>query len=688
MSEQTLPISKTIATAYNVFLESKGVDARAGQKRMMNLCYSLINSITVDSEGKRQGEEAVCVIEAGTGTGKTLGYSIPLIPLAKSRDKYLVIATATIALQEQVAYKDLPDIRACAGLDFTYAVAKGRGRYFCKMRASREADREVNLYGAESYELKTIRDEFDNSLWDGDRDSYPDEIKDAFWHKVNAITGQCPAQNCPHYVTCPFYKARRELDDADVIVANHDIVLADLSLGGGVVLPDPSESIYVFDEGHHIPSKAINHFASSSSLDATQKWLDEIFELSMPLVDAYNEEMENHISNLYTDAGHLKRQLAQMKDFILRNVPFKPEYQGREICVFPNGQTPLELINSAKLILQHIRDIQLSVAGMSKLVEEQSSGAPENAEHRMITGELTSRFEAVNTAWHQLVNIEGTDKNGIPFARWIAVERDRKNEVIINTSPVHAGEMLKAYVWSRVHAAVITSATLRSMGTFDSFIDKAGLTAQAQTLHVQSPFRYEEQAVLYIPKMHFSPKDADGHTIEVGSMLPKLVGRLNGCLVLFASKRQMTEVHNLLNEDLQSVILMQGTLPKTEIIARHKCRIDKGDLSIIFGMASFAEGVDLPGNYCNNVIIAKLPFTVPTDPVGQTLAGWMESVGRNTFVEISVPDACMKLIQAVGRLIRTEADTGAVTILDNRLVRKGYGQGILDSLPPFRRVIR
>lgn len=688
MSKSTVPTSKIIATAYNAFLHSKGVDARPGQKRMMNLCYSLINGIKVDSDGKRQGDEAVCVIEAGTGTGKTLGYSIPLIPLAQAKGKSLVISTATVALQEQVAFKDLPDIRSFAGLDFSFSIAKGRGRYFCKLRAAREADREHNLFGTESYDLKMLRDEFDNDLWDGDRDSYPVEIKDAVWQKVNAIGGQCPGQNCQHFSTCPFFRARKELDDVDVIVANHDIVLADLSLGGGIVLPEPSESIYVFDEGHHITSKAINHFATSSSLDSTQKWLDEIFELSMPLVDAYNDDMENHISSLYTDVGHLKRELIQTKDFFLRALTFKPEYEGRETCVFTQGQTPSEIINLAKGIIKHARDIQKAVANMCKIVDDQSKGMPENGEHRMIVGELTNRFDAIHTAWTQFVSVKCTDKNGIPYARWVVVERDRKNEVIINTSPVHAGEMLKANVWSKVHAAVITSATLRTLGKFDAYIDQAGLAENTPVLLAESPFNFEKNGVLYIPKMRFSPKDADGHTIEVGAMLPKLVSRLKGCLVLFASKRQMTEVYNMMPDELKDVILMQGTIPKSEIIARHKTLIDTGKKSIIFGMASFAEGVDLPGNYCNNVIVAKLPFMVPTDPVSLTLAGWMESVGRNTFEEISVPDACIKLIQAVGRLIRTESDTGAVTILDNRLVTKKYGQGILDSLPPFRRVIR
>lgn len=688
MSKPTQTTSDIIAQAYQSFLNKKGVSARSGQKRMMNLCYSLVNGIKVNDNGERIGDPAVCVIEAGTGTGKTLGYSIPLIPLAKNKGKTLILSTATVALQEQVVYKDLPDIRASAGLDFTFAMAKGRGRYFCKLRANRESDKEMNLFGHENENIKTLRDELDNNLWDGDRDTYPVEVRDDIWQKVNAVGGLCTSHRCPYYTSCPFFKARKELENVDVVIANHDIVLSDLSLGGGIVLPEPKQSIYVFDEGHHLTSKAISHFSSSCSIDATQKWVDEIFDMVIPLVDNYNEEMERLATTLHSQTAKLKKELVETKEFLLRTLPFKSEYDNRETCIFPSGDTPKEVINYAKGVGKILNDMAITNSKMTKIVDDQSKGAAETGEHKMIVGELENRLESLVQAWGDFVNVKHRDKNGIPFARWVDVNRDKKNEIIINSSPVHAGDMLMKDVWQVVHSAIITSATMRTLGKFDAYLDQAGLPPETPTLLAQSPFNYEKNGVLFIPKMRHSPKAVDGHTLEIGAMLPKLVGRLKGCLVLFASKRQMTDVFAMMPDELKDVILMQTTLPKSEIVARHKLRIDGGEPSVIFGMASFSEGVDLPGDYCNNVIITKLPFMVPTDPVSQTLAEWMESVGRNTFEEISVPDACIKLIQSVGRLIRTENDTGAVTILDNRLVTKRYGKGILDSLPPFRRVIR
>lgn len=680
--------STIIAKAYNAFLDAKGVNARAGQKSMMNLCYRLVNGVETDSDGKRKGEPAVCVIEAGTGTGKTLAYSIPLIPLAQVKNKSLVISTATVALQEQVMFKDLPDIRSSAGLDFTFAMAKGRGRYYCKTRANREADREMVIYGHETETGSNLRNEFDDNLWDGDRDTYSIEIREDVWNRVNAVAGQCTGQSCPHYNSCPFFLARGELENADVIVANHDIVLSDLALGGGAVLPEPEHCVYVFDEGHHLTGKAINHFSTSSSLDITLKWIDDLSELVMPLVDSYNDDMEELISNLYSESETLRSELVSAKQFFLQSLPFIPEYDSRETCIFPAGMTPYEVRNHARGIIKTVQGMQRVQGKIEKIVDDMKSN--DINEHKLITGELSNRLDTLINAWQDFISVERRDKNGIPFARWVVLHRGRTNDLIINTSPVHAGEMLKKNVWEKVYAAVITSATIRTLGSFSSYLDQAGLSDETPTMLAQSPFNYEENGVLFIPKMRFSPiqRDAEAHTQEVASILPKLVVKLRGCLVLFASKRQMTDVFDLMPEGIKSTILMQTTIPKSEIVSRHKVRIDEGKPSIIFGMASFAEGVDLPGDYCNNVIITKLPFMVPTDPVSQTLAGWMESVGRNTFEEISLPDACIKLVQAVGRLIRKETDKGAVTILDNRLVTKQYGPGILNSLPPFRRVIR
>jgi ATP-dependent DNA helicase DinG len=188
--------------------------------------------------------------------------------------------------------------------------------------------------------------------------------------------------------------------------------------------------------------------------------------------------------------------------------------------------------------------------------------------------------------------------------------------------------------------------------------------------------------------MKTDPRQADEHTDEVAAMLPGLLEGVVGGLVLFASWRQMFRVTDQLPGEFMDKVMSQGTLGKAEIVSRHKEKIDGGESSIIFGLASFAEGIDLPGQYCDHVVVVKIPFAVPDDPVGATLSEWIEAKGGNSFQEIMIPDAALRMVQACGRLLRTETDTGTISILDRRLVTQRYGSLLLDALPPFRREIQ
>jgi ATP-dependent DNA helicase DinG len=216
---------------------------------------------------------------------------------------------------------------------------------------------------------------------------------------------------------------------------------------------------------------------------------------------------------------------------------------------------------------------------------------------------------------------------------------------------------------------------------------RSGVPQEAKFVVVPSPFNHASAGVLRVPAMSADPTDQDAHTAMLITMLPQLLNASEGSLVLFASRRQMEDVFEALNAEWQQRILMQDALSKHELLLRHRERIDNGIGSVIFGLASFSEGVDLPGDYCRHVVIAKIPFAVPDAPVEAALAEWIEARGGNSFMEIAVPDAAIKLVQASGRLLRSETDSGAITLLDRRIVTKQYGRAILDSLPPFRRDI-
>ncbi|TDB45317.1 ATP-dependent DNA helicase DinG [Photorhabdus luminescens] len=680
-----LTAAEQVTKSYSTFLESKGLTTREGQKEMMNFCFSLINGIP-DEESSTP---YVGVVEAGTGTGKTLGYCLPLILLAKEKGKTLILSTATVALQEQIINKDLPEIQTKARLNFTYAMAKGRGRYFCRMRCEAHMNNEINAYGYVREDVNSLHHTFDAKKWNGEKDSYPKEIQDKTWSKVNSIASQCLKQKCPHFATCPFFNARRQMEQVDVIIANHDIILSDLSLGGGVILPIPEEVIYVFDEGHHITNKAIEHFAADVSLDHSARFMGEVTDMVMMLPKFYGDKMKKHVYSLEKNASVASAKLLELRNTLLCSLSFRNEIGNVDIYRFPEGDVPVNVRELFKPIRLTLNEMNNLVDKMTVIVDETGNKMTQEdmAQHKMTVGELSNRLESMINAIRNFVT-ERRNPDAMPIARWVNVKRDNKSEVVIHSSPVHAGEQLHKELWSKAFGVIVTSATIRSMGSFDSFLNKAGLAPTTPTLLASSPFDYENNGVLFVPKMRSTPNNQEAHTAEICELLPKLVLRRKGCLVLFSSRKQMTEVHENMPEKVKQYILMQGTLSKREIIKRHKLRIDRGEQSVIFGMASFSEGVDLPGDYCDNVVIAKLPFSVPTDPVSQTMSEWMKKIGRDTFAEITVPDTCIKLVQAVGRLIRTETDTGAVTILDTRIKFKNYGKNILNSLPPFRRVIR
>ena len=250
-----------------------------------------------------------------------------------------------------------------------------------------------------------------------------------------------------------------------------------------------------------------------------------------------------------------------------------------------------------------------------------------------------------------------------------------------------AAETLRRHLWNVAHGALVTSATLTALGKFDRFNMRAGLPFESKKEVVPSPFKYAEAGVLRVPDLRADPRDSDAHTQAIVRELPAILESAQGSLVLFSSRRQMQDVFEGVDREWRKRVLIQGSLSRQETLAKHKAQIDKGEVSVLFGLASFAEGIDLPGAYCQHVVIAKIPFAVPDDPVEAALAEWIEARGGNPFMEIAVPDASLRLIQACGRLLRNEQDTGSVTLLDRRLVTQRYGKAILNSLPPFRREI-
>ena len=706
-------LKQSIQQHYSTLVKNKDLQNRPGQKLMIAEIANCLAAVEMDEEGKRTSKQPpVCVIEAGTGIGKTIAYLLSAVPVAQAMGKKVVLATATVALQEQVMYKDIPDLLQHSGMRFTYSLAKGRGRYLClskldnMLRSNSSQDAMLDLYGLELEDasaadkalFQDMLDALAAGKWKGDRDDWPTVLNDNQWRSVSVEKGQCSGNRCSNFSTCCFFRARTNMQKADCIVANHDLVLADLALGGGVILPAPEDCIYIFDEAHHLPLKGVSHFSHFIRMRATLTWLDRINTVfkGMTVELGRDEELSVQLEKARQAADQTRAELQQhlpvFQTFIEKAESTGPGGDATQFT-FDQGEVGEELREISHNILLEFRELYerlVKITDRLKDCMENDLGEidRQTAENWYpVIGIMLSRTEGAIQLWR---DFSLPDRAGsAPNARWLTfrpLSRDRNAEleITLSSSPVLAAEDLTQYLWNECFAAVLTSATLTAMGNFDFLALRSGLHEETRYLRIASPFDHYNRATLRIPDRGFDPSAAEMHTQAIIELLPSLVEEGKGTLVLFASRRQMQQVQQGLDEALQFNILSQDDHAKQELIRLHKERVDKRQTSIIFGLASLTEGIDLPGDYCTHVVIAKIPFPVPNDPVEATLGEWVKAQGKNPFMELSVPEASMRLIQASGRLLRTESDAGTITILDQRLLTKFYGKGIVQSLPPYR----
>ncbi len=700
-------LKSAIREAYSAIIAGKSLTPRWGQRQMIAEIANTLARIPAPGEAA-SSLPAVCVIEAGTGTGKTIAYAVAAIPVARALNKRLVVATATIALQEQFVNKDLPDIRRHTGLDFSFALAKGRRRYVCLSKLDRvfgqgqDAGNLLPLYPdeigqpvtAEALPLYTaMLDALGRGQWDGDRDNWPESIAEEVWYGVTTDHSQCSGRRCPNISQCSFFQARDELQSADIIVTNHDLTLSDLALGGGAILSAPEDSIYVFDEGHHLPDKALSHFASFCRLHTTVQWLQESRKLlaqaapALAALDALQRPLQR-LPVMMDDAIASLQVVEQLLAVLFEDLEADERRDDQQLR-FEHGLVPPSLIPIATTLAGQFQLLAQDLARMEAILEdalEDEFAALDKATietWHINLGGLLGRAEGALGLWREYaVTGEGEVP---PRARWITLlNSNGQFGFDLRCSPILAADILQEYLWSRAAGVIVTSATMTALNSFERFILHSGTPREANYKIVASPFNYAN-AVFSVPPMDCDPGDAQAHTQALIDQFPRLLDAREGSLVLFSSRRQMLEVFQGIDGGLRELILMQDDHSKQETLRRHRDAIDASRGSIIFGLASFAEGVDLPGDYCKHVVIAKIPFAVPDSPLEAALAEWVEAQGRNAFMEISVPDAALRLVQACGRLLRTEQDTGRVTLMDRRILTRRYGRTILESLPPFRR---
>ncbi len=703
-----------------VVQSTEGLRGRAGQRGMAEAVAQAFSQAQL---GKVEDEDAdparaIAVIQAGTGVGKSLAYSVPAIAIALARGTRVLISTATVALQEQLVHKDLPQLAARMEQPFAFALAKGRGRYACKLKlerlasgASAEDDDAIpdDLLAAEAAEQRqgrhaqhqaearmqfyaSMADALATGQWDGDRDQLPTPPEPEMWGPVAAEASSCTGKYCPLFSQCTYFERRKAQVAAQVIVANHDLLLSSI---GARLLPDLDNCLLVIDEAHHLPSTALAQFACEMDLSRLS-WIDRLASRALRIGQLVEVE---EIADIPQHAARLRTALADLARLVLDvyGEPLRaPGHGGRSAAAgqpararVAGGRLPEALGEPLAQAAHHAGGFLDALRAIAKALRAAMRDTPDEARRLSQlyaqVGSLAPRLEGVHACTQLL--LQDAPEGAVPAAKWftLAVEGDFL-VVRAHASPVLPGATLRHHLWSAVRGAVLTSATLTGCGQFDFFLREAGLHGDAavRTLEVASPFDYARQGTLVASETQADPRDAPAYTAEMVEALLSDLARVEaGALVLFTSREQMRQAVDQLPTALRATVLVQNQWPRQQLLAQHRERVAQGQPSIIFGMQSFGEGLDLPGSLCESLFITKLPFAPPDDPVGEARAEWLRGAGRDPFSELVVPATAIRLAQWVGRAIRTEEDLAHVYCYDRRLVRTGYGQRLLQGLPPF-----
>lgn len=672
--------------------------ARESQINMVEVideCFSSIN------EDNKDGHN-ICLIEAPTGTGKSFAYILAGIKNAESLGKKFVITTATKTLQSQLYSKDLPNYVKASKNKIIYGLAKGRANYLCpyqlQMNLSDAGVDIISQSDGKVDKLQLIANSYEAGNWDGDLDNAPIFIENKLKPLITADKHQCIGYQCPFNqkdeCNCPFYKNREYLKTCDVIITNHSMLLADLDNGGGTVLPwRPADYFLCVDEAHNFVGYAINGFMGQFEL-----------KQSIGLVNNLAKLIVNAQHNLYIvdDISLCDTTVDQAQDLSLALEKF---YQIVRInnSLFDNNVLILnDYLNAA--ITQEIKDIFIEIAFSSgelaanltkiqdKLKERIKNNSDVASEANLVKLSFyLSNIESIACTANYLVNQDKSryDAN----ARWVEQRIINNNdEYIVIAGVTHVGNTLKNKLWDRVYGACLTSATLAIGERFEYSKFQLGLNfyPQISEKKLATTFNYPEHSQLVIPQFRFAPEynSREMFQKELTAYLAQVLNysEAYGTLVLFFNRQQLIDTFKQLPVRLQNGILLQTEFSSNQkLISEHKDTVDNGSPSIIFGLNSFAEGVDLPTRYCMHVIVSKLPFETHKDPQNMVREYWVKAENGNFFMDISLPETCIKLIQAVGRLIRSEQDYGQVTICDNRIVLKQYGNILLNSLPDFSR---
>ena len=673
--------------------EIKGFEYRQEQEEMAQYIQEAIN------------EDRKIIVEAGTGTGKTLAYLIPAIKWAVVNKKKVIIATNTINLQEQLLLKDIPLAKSIIKDEFSYVLVKGRNNYVCKRLFNELAlgkNIDIGTFSIEAREQIEYILKWGNKTKTGDKAELPFEVYPDVWELVQSTTELCLGKKCPYRKECFYMKTRMEKMEADILISNHHVFFADLNVRAETDFDSeylilPRYDMVIFDEAHNIESVARSYFSVEVSKISFTRLLNRIYQRKNKkkkeksalirvedTVDEKNlEDSEQYIYLLNT----LKEEIS-----ILQNIGDEYFDEIRKIYE-TNTEAPIKKsLNNFEMtksrFLENLREkkdiFQTKLADFLNLmmifnnvIDEEKDKNPEvinfNNHLKMFKAYIDS-FKFINSF---------EDDN---YIYWLDINSKRTN-VVLTATPLNIAQKLSTVLFDNLDRLVFASATIVVNGNFDYFKKSLGLDEEdCIEAIIKSPFDYNEQMSVYIPSDIQDSENINAFVSDASRFILNILLKTNGkAFILFTSYTMLNQIYYSISKKLKDKgfeVFLHGDKPRSQLIKEFK----EAENPILFGTTSFWEGVDVQGENLSNVIITKLPFLVPTDPVVSAISKKIEENGGNSFTDFQLPEAIIKFKQGVGRLIRKKTDSGNIFILDNRILKKRYGSLFINALPSQKNI--
>ena len=673
--------------------EIKGFEYRQEQEEMAQYIQEAIN------------EDKKIIVEAGTGTGKTLAYLIPAIKWAVVNKKKVIIATNTINLQEQLLLKDIPLAKSIIKDEFSYVLVKGRNNYVCKRLFNELAlgkNIDIETFSIEAREQIEYILKWGNKTKTGDKAELPFEVYPDVWELVQSTTELCLGKKCTYRKECFYMKTRMEKMEADILISNHHVFFADLNVRAETDFDSeylilPRYDMVIFDEAHNIESVARSYFSVEVSKISFTRLLNRIYQRKNKrkkektalirvedTVDEKNlEDSEQYIYLLNT----LKEEIS-----ILQNIGDEYFDEIRKIYE-TNTEAPIKKsLNNFEMtksrFLENLREkkdiFQSKLADFSNLmmsfnnvIDEEKDKNPEvinfNNHLKMFKAYIDS-FKFINSF---------EDDN---YIYWLDINSKRTN-VVLTATPLNIAQKLSTVLFDNLDRLVFASATIVVNGSFDYFKKSLGLDEEdCIEAIIKSPFDYNEQMSVYIPSDIQDSENINAFVSDASRFILNILLKTNGkAFILFTSYTMLNQIYYSISKKLKDKgfeVFLHGDKPRSQLIKEFK----EAENPILFGTTSFWEGVDVQGENLSNVIITKLPFLVPTDPVVSAISKKIEENGGNSFTDFQLPEAIIKFKQGVGRLIRKKTDSGNIFILDNRILKKRYGSLFINALPSQKNI--